>query len=308
MNYNEMPNDAAIYEKAYAELEYAAKLHKAGMFEEPLMFLCSGKEYGKPLLFNDGVKFRPGEVTLWCGVNGQGKSLLTGQVALQLGEQGARCAIMSFEMTPPRTILRLMRQRLDHKPCVEDVAPFLAYLDDKMIFLNYTGAIKPEIIIGASIFANRDFGCSHVFIDNLMKVVHGEDDYNAQKDFVQKCTDIARETGLHIHIVHHARKGQSEEDNIDKFSVKGSGAIVDLVDNAILIHRNKKKERLARENGLSPAEDMDMPDSTLLVAKQRNGDYEGEIPLWFDKYTTAFCPDVSRKPLWGNNVLIQSDN
>jgi hypothetical protein len=53
---------------------------------------------------------------------------------------------------------------------------------------------------------------------------------------------------------------------------------------------------------------MDMPDSTLLVAKQRNGDYEGEIPLWFDKYTTAFCPDVSRKPLWGNNVLIQSND
>jgi twinkle protein len=278
------------------------------MFEEPLMFLCSGKEYGKPLMFCDGVKFRPGEVTLWAGHNGNGKSLVTGQVALQLGEQGARCAIMSFEMTPPRTILRLMRQRLDHKPCVEDVAPFLAYLEDKLIFLNYTGAIKPEIILGAAIVAQRDFGCSHVFIDNLMKVVHGEDDYNAQKDFVQKCTDIARETGLHIHIVHHARKGQSEEDNIDKFSVKGSGAIVDLVDNAILIHRNKKKERLARENGLSPAEDMDMPDSTLLVAKQRNGDYEGEIPLWFDKYTTAFCPDVSRKPLWGNNVLIQSND
>ena len=33
------------------------------------------------------VAFRPGEVTVWGGANGQGKSLVTGQVALSLCSQ-----------------------------------------------------------------------------------------------------------------------------------------------------------------------------------------------------------------------------
>ena len=42
------------------------------------------------------VQFRPGEVTLWGGANGNGKSLVTGMVALSLCAQGEKVAIASF--------------------------------------------------------------------------------------------------------------------------------------------------------------------------------------------------------------------
>jgi len=54
--------------------------------------------------------FRPGEVTVWAGSNGGGKSLLTGQVALGLIKSEQKCCIASFEMKPRVSIKRLLRQ------------------------------------------------------------------------------------------------------------------------------------------------------------------------------------------------------
>ena len=53
------------------------------------------------------VQFRPGEVTLWGGANGNGKSLVTGQVAVSLCAQGERACVASFEMKPDRKSTRL---------------------------------------------------------------------------------------------------------------------------------------------------------------------------------------------------------
>lgn len=53
-------------------------------------------------------RFRPGEVTLYAGSNGGGKSLVTGQIALGLMQQGHKVCIASFEMKPKRTMLRML--------------------------------------------------------------------------------------------------------------------------------------------------------------------------------------------------------
>ena len=46
----------------------------------------------------DDFSFRLGEVTLYAGGNGGGKSLITGQIALHLIKQKRKCVIASFEM------------------------------------------------------------------------------------------------------------------------------------------------------------------------------------------------------------------
>ena len=145
-----------------------------------------------------------------------------------------------------------------------------------------------------SVVMAKEFGCKHIFIDNLMKVVHAEDDYTGQKEFVQGCCQIARELSVHIHIVHHVRKGGSEKDEIDKFAVRGSSAIVDQIDNLVLIRRNLDKERLAEQRELTPTEDQDAADSLLRISKQRNGDFMGLVPLWFDKRGAVFCTSAER--------------
>jgi len=53
------------------------------------------------------VEFRPGEVTIWGGFNGSGKSMLQGQVLCGFAEAGSVCTIASMEMKPAKTLARI---------------------------------------------------------------------------------------------------------------------------------------------------------------------------------------------------------
>src|SRR5690606_14272272 len=56
------------------------------------------------------IRFRPGEVTLWLGINGHGKSEVLGQACLGFAAQDERSCIASFEMRPVKTLRRMLRQ------------------------------------------------------------------------------------------------------------------------------------------------------------------------------------------------------
>ncbi|KIF80709.1 hypothetical protein [Noviherbaspirillum autotrophicum] len=49
---------------------------------------------------NGKIAFRPGEVSLWAGINGHGKSIFLSQVELDLMTQGEKVLSLSFEMLP----------------------------------------------------------------------------------------------------------------------------------------------------------------------------------------------------------------
>jgi twinkle protein len=59
------------------------------------------------------------------------------------------------------------------------------------------------------------------------------------------------------------------------------------VDNVLLVWRNKKKEAEAHKGGVQAAKNAD-PDAALICCKQRNGEWEGLISLWFDKRSQQF--------------------
>ena len=92
-------------------------------------------------------------------------------------------------------------------------------------------------------YCAKERGITHFFVDSLMKCVSGEDDYNGQKLFVDELTAIARDHGIHIHLVHHIRKPSDESHKPSKYDYKGSGSITDQVDNVISVWRNKAKEK-----------------------------------------------------------------
>jgi hypothetical protein len=99
-----------------------------------------------------------------------------------------------------------------------------------------------------------------------------EDDYNAQKDFVNELCAFAQAHQVHIHLVHHVRKGESEMSAPGKLDIKGAGAITDMVDNVFIVWRNKKAEREGKGE----------PTCIVACVKQRNGEYEGKFGFWFD--------------------------
>jgi len=249
--------------------------------------------------------FRSGEVTLYAGSNGGGKSLITGQIALGLIKQDQKVCIMSFEMKPKRTIMRMTRQfsGVDlENPFMKDKLNTInnyyerlkKFSTGKLWLYDQQGTTSSKQVISVARYCAVELGITHIFIDSLMKCVSGEDDYNAQKAFVDELTALARDHNVHIHLIHHIRKLESEEKMPNKNDVKGTGAIADQVDNVLLMWRNKKKERMVR-NG-EQIKDV-QPDAYLMCEKQRNGEKEEWYQLWYHKDSQQFVEDEESVPM-----------
>ena len=80
----------------------------------------------------------------------------------------------------------------------------------------------------------------------------------------------------------------------NKYDYKGTGAIVDQVDNIISVWRNKDKEK-NRSAGKMVSE-ME-PDTKLICDKQRNGEWEGIIGLWYEANSQQFVASAGDEPM-----------
>jgi twinkle protein len=160
---------------------------------------------------------------------------------------------------------------------------------------NHQGNIDPRLIFGTIRYAASK-GIKHVIIDSLMKCVKGVDDYNAQKDFVNQITQLAQQHNVHIHLVHHIRKQENEQKIPNKFDLAGSGAMTDLADQVIIVYRNKQKERALEKDPLDK-DTQSMPDAVLSIDKNRHGEWEGRIPLWYSPSSKQYLSDSRKQPL-----------
>ena len=245
----------------------------------------AGQTYGAMLPWSDtqdNIRFRPGEVSLWMGMNGHGKSLLTSQVFLDFIHQGQKVCIASFEMKPKATLARMARQAaMSSSPTERFVHGFIDHAIGKLYLYDKQGNVDAQNLLGIIRYAARKHGIQQFVIDSLMKCVKGEDDYNGQKDFVNALCALAQDENLHIHLVHHSRKLADENQLPGKMDAKGSGAIVDQVDQSFVVWRNKKKEEAVRSGNKDY--DLSKPDAILRCDKNRHGEWEGSIGLYFSQ-------------------------
>jgi twinkle protein len=241
----------------------------------------------------DKIRFREGEVTVWAGENGSGKSLVNGQAVMGF-MRSQRCAIASFEMRPETTLQRMCRQASQGaNPTDQFIDSFHDWTDNRLWLYDHQGQIDPEHMLAVCRFAHQELQIKHLVIDSLMKVIRDEDDMNGQKRFVNDVCAIALNTGMHIHLVHHMRKNDGNGRPGSKSDIKGSGSITDQVDNVIIVWRNKAKEAASQAN---KEVDQDSPDALMIVDKQRNGEWEGRIGLWFDKDSQQYLGSSSDGP------------
>lgn len=254
------------------------------------------------------VQFRPGEVTIWGGANGQGKSLVTGQVALSLCSQSEKVCIASFEMKPMKTLERMGRQWSGENPdhpafrghdeaqarMIDLYQQFRDWTTGRLWLYDQQGTVTAAQVCAVVRYCAKEKGITHFFVDSLMKCVADEDDYNGQKRLVDELCAIARDYSIHIHLVHHIKKPANEDHKPTKYDYKGSGAITDQVDNVISVWRNKIKEK-AREDGKQVSDGE--PDALLICDKQRHGEWEGKIGLWFHKDSMQYLGVCGEDPL-----------
>jgi len=245
--------------------------------------------------------YRAGELTIWTGINGSGKSTFILQEVLQAVEQEKKVAVITGEMQPgiTRYVLELQAAGVDYIESrfdsVMDELKFYTPKETKQkirewaegkvkIYKNFEG-LEVDKIRNKMIGAVRRYGCFAFIVDNLMKVNYKcsyQEKYNRQSEFVGWCKDFAQRYGVHVHVVAHPRKPKGEV--VTKEDVAGLYEITNLADNVICLHRTNKKEILK-------ALKIDRPEvkGALEIFKNRMlGKEDKLIPLNFDDSCRQF--------------------
>lgn len=238
----------------------------------------------------DKFDLRPGELTIWAGINGHGKTTLLSQVMLSVIGRGQKACLASLEMKPAETMAKMSRQAAgSERPSIEFIRDFHRWTDGRLWIYDHVGRIAASRVLAVATYVRKELGMDHLVVDSLMKCGLGTDDYTAQRDFVDGLCAICRDTGLSIHLVAHMRKGENERTAPGKFDVKGAGEITDLVDNLVIVWRNLRKD----DKPDTPSSD---PDAYMRVAKQRHHSWEGSFSFWFDKASQQFLEFEAQRP------------
>lgn len=270
-----------------------AKIRPSSDYERELMdHFCAPQETRGAYLpwskTHGDVRLRPGELSIWAGVNGHGKSMVLSQVVLSLIQQGETACIASLEMRPISTLARMSRQAIGtDEPAPRALRQFHEFLSGSLWLYDQQGTVQMQRMLAVIRYAREEIGVQHFVVDSLMKCGIDSDDYNAQKRFVDCLSTYVRDAGLHIHLVAHSRKKETEHTMMDKFDIKGASELTDMADNVFTLWRNKPKEAKV-ERGEVDEQTKSAPDAVLMCDKQRHGEWEGKIALWFNKRTMQY--------------------
>ena len=243
--------------------------------------------------YDKRFRLKPEELTVLGGINGSGKSLIASQILLHAANQGYKSLSISMEMSPKAQLSRMWRQgSLQAEPSLDAGLEFSRWSQDKLYFYDQHGSVDPNTLVSIIRYSVENFGIKIVLVDSLMTMSMASDDWNGQKSVVNALANVARNCGIHVILVAHAKKGNSVEDKLDKWSVAGSADITNRADNVILLGRTFNQ-------------DPNDPDAYFNLCKSRNydnGELEIELHLCFASLNYYLKDDLP-KPIGVSNEI-----
>ena len=271
-------------------------------------------EQGDPLpyRFPAEFRFRPGELTVWQGYTGSGKTqVLNNCLVYWAREWKRRYCVASLEVDAADTFwyqARIWSGR--RKPETEAESNRQRdWLHEWGSAYYHVGAAALEDIFRIFEYEARRRGAWHFVLDSLMRVAGvRSDDYDGQKEVCDQCIEFARRYRVHVHLVCHSKKPDArhpvEKCWPSKYDISGSAALANLPHNIVCVWRNKGKEDALNEADLMPeglereeclAQWKGREDTLLIVQKNRKTGGEGEKRLWFDGANCRFREDPSSR-------------
>lgn len=245
--------------------------------------------------------WRDSELTIWSGRNGSGKSTMLNQVWLDLTEKKIRSCIYSGEMAPARYLRWAVIQHTENDaPHPAGVDAALDWMSEYAYILNITSGIEPDKLLSDFEFAARRYGVKHFFVDSLMKIhFSGKDEYRDQHDFINRLVAFLQKHNVHVHLVAHPRKGESDDDKPGKVDVKGTSHITDLADNVIMLQRYSEESKATTLRKDSTLKKEDIADALFCIKKNREFGVEGNVKMTFDERTKKFTELHDREKVAG---------
>lgn len=251
---------------------------------DPPLFIGSPQEW---------FRFRPGEISVWTGINGHGKSQLLGQVLLGLMRSDQRVMVFSGEMTPNRLIERSVRQAAGMRaPSVGYGKDIENWFREFYWIYRHVGAVSVDRMLAVFSYAAKRYGIRHFVVDSLMMLEdvpeEGKGALEAQRQVMVKLAAFAKQYAAHVNLVAHPRKGENESKAPGKMDVSGSSKLTSMADNVWTVWAELRDEGQESDGS---------PDGKLELLKQRNGDSQHRILwLWFDQESLQYrtCSPLRR--------------
>lgn len=197
-----------------------------------------------------------GQISVWSGLNGSGKSAFLNQQILTYIEQGYKVMLFSGELPDysiKNILYRLVAGKKNLTKSKDGTYYYLgndnlktiidAYIGSKLRVYNNRFGAKPTEIIDTIRYAKEKLGVDVVILDNLMTMNLKDLNYNkyeAQSMFVQMLASLVKELKIHIHIVMHPTKTTGF---LRKNDISGSADLSNAVDNVFIVHRNNNDFR-----------------------------------------------------------------
>lgn len=273
--------------------------------------------------------FFAGELSVWTGKRGSGKSTILSQMLLEAIDQGHTVCAYSGELPkeqfrewaylqaagPGHVVYQkdpLTGKRLASADALAE-RYITEWLQERfwLFDLECNTRHDPAAILSQFEYAHMRYGADVFLVDNIMSVEldgHREQDfYRLQSKFTQMLVTFSKRRRVHTHLVVHPRKSSdADPGKVTSDDVGGSGDITNRADNVFFLTMHS-----ASSTGADGGKYVQKP--LLKILKNRDFGARGEIWLDFDKKSRRYFQDrtcnAERPYGWdpsANQLLLQN--
>lgn len=230
---------------------------------------------------------RKGELTVFTGPTGSGKTTFISEVALDLCMQGVNTLWGSFEISNVRLAKVMLTQFALQR--LEDNLEQYDFWADKfeelpLYFMTFHGQQNIKTVLDTMQHAVYMYDINHVIIDNLQFMMGQEnlsvDKFAVQDHVIGAFRKFATSSSCHVTLIIHPRKEDDDRD-LQTASIFGSAKASQEADNVLILQEKKLVSRPGRRS--------------LQVAKNRFDGDVGVFPLDFIKSSLTFATPAKGK-------------
>ena len=268
------------------------RVYELGKSESRILDYIKQKEEnaGEPFFLPElEFKHRMGELTIWTGYSGSGKTTILNQNILGLMEQNSeyRAFYASFEQNTHDLEILFLKQMAGSQ-YKERIDAYLPFIRGRVYDYIPSESATISELFETMLYALNRYGCKIFVIDNLVTCGIAEGDEVAIQAFVKKLSDFADKNLVHVHLVAHSRKSDKDDNESkvpSKHTVRGTSSITDIADNGVTVWRNPGSD----SSGVDE-------DGVIKVWKQRETGVMNTVRYYFNNAfkcaTTKQCKTI----------------
>ncbi|KAG7492578.1 hypothetical protein MATL_G00015770 [Megalops atlanticus] len=232
---------------------------------------------------------RKGELTVFTGPTGSGKTTFISECALDLCMQGVNTLWGSFEINNVR-LAKIMLTQFSMQRLEDSLEHYDAWADKfedlPLYFMTFHGQQNIKTVLDTMHHAVYMYDISHVVIDNLQFMMGQEnlsvDKFAVQDHIIGAFRKFATNNSCHVTLIIHPRKEEDDKE-LQTASIFGTAKASQEADNVLILQEKKLVSCPGRRS--------------LQVAKNRLDGDVGIFPLEFNKASLTFSTPKSKTKL-----------